>query len=28
VTLNSSGHLPMLEEQDAFVQAVTNFLLE
>ena len=28
VTLNSSGHVPMLEEQDAFVQAVTNFLLE
>ena len=28
VTLNSSGHLPMLEEQAAFVQAVTNFLLE
>ena len=28
VTLNSSGHVPMLEEQAAFVQAVTNFLLE
>jgi pimeloyl-ACP methyl ester carboxylesterase len=28
VTLDKSGHLPMLEEQDAFVQAVTNFLLE
>src|SRR6266496_444078 len=28
VTLNNSGHLPMLEEQNAFVQAVTNFLLE
>ncbi len=28
VTLTSSGHLPMLEEQDAFVQVVTNFLLE
>lgn len=28
VTLNQSGHIPMLEEQDAFVQAVTNFLLE
>jgi pimeloyl-ACP methyl ester carboxylesterase len=28
VTFHKSGHLPMLEEQDAFVQAVTNFLLE
>ena len=28
VTLNSSGHVPMLEEQAAFVQAVTSFLLE
>jgi pimeloyl-ACP methyl ester carboxylesterase len=28
VTLPQSGHLPMLEEQDAFVQVVTNFLLE
>jgi pimeloyl-ACP methyl ester carboxylesterase len=28
VTLSNSGHLPMLEEQEAFVQAVTNFLLE
>jgi pimeloyl-ACP methyl ester carboxylesterase len=28
VTLSNSGHVPMLEEQDVFVQAVTNFLLE
>jgi pimeloyl-ACP methyl ester carboxylesterase len=28
VTLPRSGHIPMLEEQDAFVQVVTNFLLE
>ena len=28
VTLEKSGHLPMLEEQEAFVQTVTNFLLE
>lgn len=28
VTLPHSGHLPMLEEPDAFVQAVTGFLLE
>jgi len=27
VTLSKSGHLPMLEEQDAFVQVVTSFLL-
>ena len=26
VTLSQSGHMPMLEEQDVFVQAVTNFL--
>jgi pimeloyl-ACP methyl ester carboxylesterase len=26
VTLPQSGHMPMLEEQDAFVQAVTTFL--
>jgi len=26
VTLPKSGHMPMLEEQDAFVQAVTTFL--
>lgn len=28
VTLPQSGHMPMLEQQDGFVQAVTNFLLE
>lgn len=28
VTLQNSGHLPMLEEQDAFVEVVKNFLLE
>ncbi|MGH7965429.1 MAG: alpha/beta fold hydrolase [Candidatus Binatia bacterium] len=28
VTLPQAGHLPMLEQQDEFVQAVTNFLLE
>lgn len=28
VTLGKSGHMPMLEEQDAFVDAVTSFLLE
>ena len=28
VTLEKSGHLPMLEEQETFVQTVTNFLLE
>jgi pimeloyl-ACP methyl ester carboxylesterase len=28
VTLQKSGHMPMLEEQEAFVEAVTNFLLE
>lgn len=27
VTLPKSGHMPMLEEQDAFVRAVTSFLL-
>lgn len=26
VTLSKSGHMPMLEEQDAFVQVVTSFL--
>jgi pimeloyl-ACP methyl ester carboxylesterase len=28
VTMGKSGHMPMLEEQDEFVTAVTNFLLE
>ncbi len=28
VTLQKSGHMPMLEEQDEFVEVVTNFLLE
>jgi pimeloyl-ACP methyl ester carboxylesterase len=28
VTLHNSGHIPMLEEQEAFVRAVTSFLLE
>jgi pimeloyl-ACP methyl ester carboxylesterase len=28
VTFPRSGHIPMLEEQDVFVQVVTNFLLE
>jgi pimeloyl-ACP methyl ester carboxylesterase len=28
VTFPRSGHIPMLEEQEAFVQVVTNFLLE
>ncbi|MGE0684699.1 MAG: alpha/beta fold hydrolase [Candidatus Binatia bacterium] len=27
-TLGKSGHMPMLEEQDEFVAAVTNLLLE
>ena len=28
VNLEKSGYMPMLEEQDEFVTAVTNFLLE